>query len=168
MRLYRLLAKFRGVMKRWRGLYYRALLKKMGKNCTIAPQVLIMNPGWVSMNDDVHINEMVVINARPPAEVRLGEGVILSYGVKVLSAGFDLEKYPEKREHYCKTIDIREKAWIGAAAIILPGVTIGRGAVVAAGSVVTRDVPEYTVVDGSPARPVKNYRPDFLNGDYNR
>jgi len=52
-------------------------------------------------------------------------------------------------------IVIEDDAWIGAGAIILPGITIGRGAVVGAGAVVTRDVPPYTIVVGVPARPIK-------------
>jgi chloramphenicol O-acetyltransferase type B len=58
---------------------------------------------------------------------------------------------------------IQDDAWIGAGSIILPGVTIGEGAVVAAGSVVTKDVPSYTVVAGVPARPIK--RIDLEKGE---
>jgi acetyltransferase-like isoleucine patch superfamily enzyme len=50
-----------------------------------------------------------------------------------------------------KTVIIRNKAWIGARAIITKGVTVGEGAIVGAGSVVTRDVPSWTIVGGNPA-----------------
>lgn len=59
--------------------------------------------------------------------------------------------YPEKNAG----IHISQGAWIGAGAIILPGVTIGECSVVAAGAVVTRDVPAYTVVGGVPAKELK-------------
>ncbi len=52
-------------------------------------------------------------------------------------------------------ITIKDKAWIGFNSIILKGVTIGEGAVVAAGSVVTQDVPDYAVVGGNPAKIIK-------------
>jgi len=52
-------------------------------------------------------------------------------------------------------IIIQDDAWIGAGAIILPNVTIGKGAVVGAGAVVTKDVPPYTVVAGVPAKEIK-------------
>ena len=52
-------------------------------------------------------------------------------------------------------IAIEDDAWLGAGVIVLPNVTIGRGAVVGAGAVVTRDVPSFTVVAGVPARPIK-------------
>ena len=56
-----------------------------------------------------------------------------------------------------RSIHIEEDAWIGAHAVILPGVTVGRGAVVGAGSVVTHDVPPYAIVAGVPAR-ILRYR----------
>jgi acetyltransferase-like isoleucine patch superfamily enzyme len=64
---------------------------------------------------------------------------------------------PSKRKTLvCKPIVIKRNAWIGAAATILPGITIGENAIVAAGSVVTKDVPSNTIVAGIPARHVKN------------
>jgi maltose O-acetyltransferase len=51
-------------------------------------------------------------------------------------------------------VSIEDYVWLGARAVILPGVTVGRGAVVAAGSVVTKNVPPLTIVAGIPARPV--------------
>jgi len=52
-------------------------------------------------------------------------------------------------------VGIMSDAWIGAGSIIMPNVTVGEGAIVGAGSVVTKDVPPYTLVFGSPARPVR-------------
>jgi maltose O-acetyltransferase len=59
-----------------------------------------------------------------------------------------------------RPIVIEDDAWLGAGVIVLPSVTIGRGAVVGAGAVVTRDVPSFTVVAGVPARPVKKLVPN--------
>ena len=59
-----------------------------------------------------------------------------------------------------KPIHICDKVWIGFNAIILKGVTIGEGAIVGAGAVVTKDVPPYTVVAGNPARVVKKLQPE--------
>jgi acetyltransferase-like isoleucine patch superfamily enzyme len=62
----------------------------------------------------------------------------------------------DRRALICKPIVIKRNAWIGAAATILPGVTIGENAVVAAGAVVSKDVPANTIVGGVPARFIKN------------
>jgi acetyltransferase-like isoleucine patch superfamily enzyme len=60
-----------------------------------------------------------------------------------------------------RPVVVRNKAWIGFNVIVLKGVTIGEGAVVAAGSVVTRDVPDYTLVAGNPARIVRSVRDEL-------
>ena len=58
------------------------------------------------------------------------------------------------------SIVVRRGSWIGAGTVILPGVTIGKNAVVGAGSIVTRDVPDFTVVAGNPARILRRIRTD--------
>ncbi len=55
-----------------------------------------------------------------------------------------------------KPVVIKERAWIGTKAVLCPGVTIGEGAVVAVGAVVTKDVASHTVVGGNPAKYIKN------------
>ena len=65
----------------------------------------------------------------------------------------------------CKPIHIKKGAWVGAGSIILQGITIGEFSVVAAGAVVTKDGPPYTVVAGVPAKVVKNIPMDTLKGD---
>lgn len=55
------------------------------------------------------------------------------------------------------SITVHQDAWLGTGAIILPNVVIGEGAIVGSNSLVTRDVPEYTIVGGSPARPIKTF-----------
>lgn len=56
---------------------------------------------------------------------------------------------------HCAPLHVGPRAWLGLRAIVLPGVTLGAGAIVGAGSVVTRDVPAWTVVAGNPARPIR-------------
>lgn len=55
-----------------------------------------------------------------------------------------------------KPVTVKKGAWIGARAVILPGVTVGEGAVVASGAIVTKDVPPRTIVGGNPAKFIKN------------
>ena len=66
--------------------------------------------------------------------------------------------HPAKRNLYSKgTIRIKDRVWIGEQVLILPDVTIGEGAVIGAGSVVTKDIPPYCVAVGNPAKVIKKY-----------
>jgi acetyltransferase-like isoleucine patch superfamily enzyme len=86
--------------------------------------------------------------------ITLEDNVMLAPGVKLLSEGHPLS--PEERQSLIpKPIHVRKNAWIGANATILQGVTVGENAVVAAGAVVSKDVPANTVVGGIPAKVIK-------------
>ena len=109
----------------------------------------------VRIGRGTRINRGCLLDARGPLVI--GDDVSVSPEVAILTTqhdwtapGFPLQSRP---------VRIEDNVWIGTRATVLPGVTIGRGAVVAAGAVVTRDVPELTVVAGVPARPVST-RPE--------
>lgn len=89
--------------------------------------------------------------------IQLGDYVVINDCCALLTASHDVDSpdWSQKRA----PIVIEDHAWVAARAIILPGVTIGRAAVVGAGAVVTRDVPAYHVVAGNPARTVKERQP---------
>jgi maltose O-acetyltransferase len=81
--------------------------------------------------------------------------------VQIYTAAHDLKARARNRGmEVAKPISIEDNVWIGGAAILLPGVSIGRNAVVGAGSVVTRDVPPNTVVAGNPARVIREIEQD--------
>ena len=67
---------------------------------------------------------------------------------------------PSKRRISCRSVAIEEDVWLGESVVVLPGVTIGKGAVVGALSAVTRDIPAYSIAIGSPARIIKRYNFD--------
>ena len=90
------------------------------------------------------------------AKVSIGNNVLIAPNVSIYTAGHPL--HPEVRNtgyEYGIPVTIGDNVWIGGNSIILPGVTIGSNSVVAAGSVVTKDVPEWTVVAGNPARVIR-------------
>lgn len=109
--------------------------------------------GCLAIGDNVHIGEGTMVSSHSRIEIR-DDVVIGPYNVIV-----DVDHICKNRRLpigqqglRAKPICIQEGAWISSHCSILKGVTIGRGAVVGAGSVVTHDVPDYTVVAGVPAR----------------
>lgn len=92
--------------------------------------------------------------------ISLGENCQIGPSVCFETMGHSLEFEPGKgRSCHTKPIVVEKEVWIGCRAVILQGVTVGRGAVVAAGAVVTRDVEPYTVVGGVPAKLIKRIAP---------
>ncbi|EGQ8488587.1 sugar O-acetyltransferase [Vibrio alginolyticus] len=89
-------------------------------------------------------------------KVIIGDYVMIGPNVTLCTAGHPIDAATRYTyEEFAKPICIADKVWIGANVVVLPGVSIGFGAVVGAGSVVTQDVPKNTVVVGNPARVVK-------------
>lgn len=93
--------------------------------------------------------------------VTIGRRSVINDGVSILTASHSIEALNWKTES--APVRIGDYAWIATNAIILPGVNIGRGAVVGAGAVVRRDVPDYGVVIGNPARLSQKKRNSELN-----
>lgn len=96
-------------------------------------------------------------------EVTIGERVCINDGVEILTASHDVSD--PHWNHIKKKVMIEDYAWIGTGAMILPGVHIGRGAVVAARAVVSKPVPAGSIVAGNPAQPLSKQRVQHL--DYN-
>jgi len=95
------------------------------------------------------------------APVRIGNGVRIGHDVSILTVSHAVGA-PRLRAgtSFFASVQIEDGAWIASRASILPGVTIGRGAIVAAGSVVTRDVPKHCLVAGVPARVLRKLSED--------
>lgn len=89
------------------------------------------------------------------AAIDIADQVMIAHKVNLITAGHPVE--PDRRRAYITAapITIEMNVWIGAAATVLPGVTIGAGSVVAAGAVVSRDVPPATLVAGVPATVIR-------------
>ncbi len=106
--------------------------------------------------------------------IDIGNDVMIAWGVTIFDHGSHSIRFSERAmdvrnwnrgEKDWSVVDIRpvriaDRAWIGFGSIVLPGVTVGEGAVVGAGSVVTRDVPAWTVVAGNPARTIRTLSED--------
>ncbi len=119
---------------------------------------LVINyPENVKLGNNMIFNRNVSITAR--SGVTLGNDVMLGPNVVINDSNHvfkDRDTPITKQGHTAEPIVIEDDVWIASNSVILKGVHIGKGAVVAAGSVVTKDVPPYTVVAGVPARRIKN------------
>jgi len=95
------------------------------------------------------------------ARIRIGDRVHIGHELLLLTLDHEIGPPTERcAQLVAAPIDIGDACWIGSRVTILPGVTIGRGAVVASGAVVTRDVPPETMVGGVPARIMRNLEED--------
>lgn len=116
---------------------------------------------------NIRLGRDVFINAgckfQDQGGIYLGDRVLVGQNVVLATLNHGME--PSRRgDLHPAPIRIGNGVWIGANATVLPGVTIGDGAVVAAGAVVTRDVPPLTVVGGVPARVIKKIEPEAEDG----
>lgn len=112
----------------------------------------------IYIGNDCGINSGVYILGH--TQVLIGNNVVLSVDSKIIDGGLDLTNFLtiKKPTHIASPVVIEDDVWIGAGAIILPGVTVGKKSVVAAGSVVTRNVPPGVVVAGNPARIIRELK----------
>lgn len=104
----------------------------------------------VKIGNNVYINSNSLLMAR--GGITIEDDVLIAANVQLLSNNHD--EY-DRQVLTCKPIHIKKGAWIGAGASILPGVTVGEYAIVGAGAVVTRDIGDYEVAVGVPAKTVK-------------
>jgi maltose O-acetyltransferase len=86
------------------------------------------------------------------AEVRIGDYTLFGPSVQIYTAMHPLNAALRRQQEFAKPIEIGSDVWVGGAAIICPGVRIGARAVIGAGSVVTRDIPEGVFAAGNPCR----------------
>jgi acetyltransferase-like isoleucine patch superfamily enzyme len=130
----------------------------IGKHVRIRTGVVLQTPEEIVIGDHSGLNPYVVIYGN----VRLGRYNMVAPHV-VLAGGdhrFDDATRPMKVQgHVSRGIKTDDDVWIGANAVVVDGVHIGQGAIVAAGAVVTKDVEPYAIVGGNPAKVIK-YRPN--------
>lgn len=130
------------------------LLAGIGQNATIEPP-FYCNYGYnIYIGDHVYMNSLC--NIIDNNEVHIGRHVMIGPAVQIYTAAHELQAEARIQGwEVAKAIVIADNVWIGGAAILLPGVRVGRNAVVGAGAVVTRNVPADTVVAGNPARVIR-------------
>lgn len=123
--------------------------REVGEDFSLFP------PFYTDFGKNIAIGRNVFINSgchfQDQGGIAIGDGALIGHNVVLATVNHALEPEKRRRNRYAP-IRIGENVWIGSNATILPGVTLGDWAVVAAGAVVTKDVPPMTVVGGVPAR----------------
>lgn len=119
----------------------------VGANVVIKPCVNIKYPWHLTIGDNTWIGENAWIDNL--ADVTIGRNCCVSQGAMLLCGNHDFTK--ESFDLMTGTIELKDGAWVGAKAIVCPGVTMGEGSVLTAGSVATRDMERDTICQGNPA-----------------
>lgn len=134
--------------KRFRNYMLRKMGMKFEGDARIYAGFHIRNPKGIVLGNGVSIGPKVLLDGRKGLTIE--EGAVIGYGAIIWTLNHDYNDI-----HFCgkgAPVTIGRRAWICSNSIILPGITIGEGAVVASGAVVTRDVEPYTIVGGVPAK----------------
>jgi len=133
-------------------------LKSCGSHLLVQFPVMITHPDCVELGDNVSFAAYVHIWGG--GCVSIGNRVMVGANSSISSLTHDYNQKYMYRTLVKKAVYIGDDAWIGSNCSILPGVTIGHGAVVGAGSVVLHDIPPDTIVAGVPARVIKQWKYD--------
>ncbi len=132
------------------------LLKRSYFDLQLWSRPTIHYPQYLSIGKNVAINNGFWVDARGGVEI--GDNVLIGPHVTIATVNhrFDRANIPiRKQGHIIKGVVVEDDVWLAAGVILLPGVRIGRGSVIAAGSVVTRNVEPYSIVGGVPAKEIK-------------
>ena len=142
---------------RLRLYFWRGLGAGIGRATSVHRGCRMYLPGRIQIGNHSVVNREVLLDGR--MGLTIGDNVSISEGVAI----FTLEHDPDSPTFANRgnPVTIGDRVFIGARAMVLPGITIEEGAVVAAGAVVTRDVPPFAIVAGVPARPIKKRREDL-------
>ena len=144
----------------------------IGENSLIEGRIIFdKENATVKIGSRTYIGNSLLVCA---SSITVGDDILMAWGITIVDHNSHSVFWCERKDDViswihgrkdwshvvCAPVTIGNKAWIGFNVIILKGVTIGEGAVVAAGSVVTKDVPPYTIVAGNPAKVVRHVEHD--------
>lgn len=133
-----------------RRAFYRSCGMSIGKGSTIHMGVRFYVPNKITIGNDTIVGEDVVLDGRN--NITIGDHVVIASEVMIYNAEHDV--HDKDFRVITEPVVVEDYVFIGPRAILLPGVTIGKGAVVAAGAVVTKNVDPYTIVGGVPAKKI--------------
>ena len=135
----------------WRSILLRAFGAKVGRGVHVYPKVKIWAPWNLELADECGIANGAILYSM--GKIKLGKRVVLSQGAHLCAGTHDYTK--QGFPLVTMPIQIGDYAWVAAEAFVHPGVTLGEGCVIGARSVVTKNMPEWTVCAGNPCQPIK-------------
>lgn len=124
-----------------------------GERVRVSPDAILWGTHGVRLDDDVEINSFTHIFGA--GGVHIGARTLVSACCSITSLTHE-EAIANRLHLIGSQVTIEEDCWLGTGAIVLPGVRIGKGSVIGAGAVVTKDIPPYSVAIGVPARVVRS------------
>ncbi len=133
----------------------KLMFDKCGKNVNIEHGAFLASGKGIEIGD----NSGIGINCRITGPLSIGKDVMMAPGVNIVTQNHEIADITipmRLQTAEKKKVTICDDVWIGVNALILPGITVGRGSVVAGGAVVTKDVPPYTIVGGNPAKIIRS------------
>jgi putative colanic acid biosynthesis acetyltransferase WcaF len=132
---------------------------KIGKNVRICSSVHILGDGRFSIGDNCWIGPQTYISSSYPAEVKMGNNIDIAPKVYIGTGSHEIDMigHNSAGKGVSENIIINDGAWICAGVLLLPGIQIGKKAIIGAGSVVTKDIPEFSLAVGNPCRVAKVY-----------
>ena len=142
--------------------FRRMICLKLATLCPfVSGRILLYHLMGVRLGRDVYVGFDIEFDTNHPELIEIGNHVTISHRCIIASHMATNVDTPLQRIYppMAAAVKVGDGTWICTGAILVPGVTIGENSVVAAGAVVTRDVPPNTLVAGSPARPVKHLDP---------
>jgi maltose O-acetyltransferase len=143
---------FQRIYVRSQSRYLKRNFASCGKGVSIDGMVKVAHPENIHIGNHSRINHNCFLNAS--AQITIGNFCSISPGCQLHTGGLDLREPYRVRKHILAPITLEDGVWICSGSVITKGVTIGRGAVIAANSVVTKDVPPFQMYGGVPAQKI--------------
>jgi acetyltransferase-like isoleucine patch superfamily enzyme len=138
-----------------RGLVMRPLFGKCGRRLRVASGVIILKPSRLDIGDDVYIAHNAWINAA--GGMQIGTKSVIGPMCVLVTSRHVFEGGEATNKGAYRPVALGRGTWLASHVVVTDGVTIGNGALVGAGSVVTKDVPDGAFVGGVPAKPIRRH-----------